>query len=69
MQALEKYNEIEDDGKRDIFKNYIKLKGNIWMEWNDYNEENREDKEEENSEDESEEESENKGVTMHDQDG
>jgi hypothetical protein len=73
LKALETYNEIEDEDKRDIFKKYIKLKGKIWMEWYDYEEEDdesgeEEDKEEqeENSEDdehESEEEGEQEGVT------
>ena len=64
LKALEKYNEIEDEDKRDIFKKYVKLKGNLWMDWYDYNED---DEEEENSEDEneeSEEEDESEGTTM-----
>ena len=46
LKALEKYNEIEDKDKRDIFKKYVKLKGNLWMDLNDYNEEVEEKKEE-----------------------
>ena len=64
LKALEKYNEIEDKDKRDIFKKYVKLKGNLWMDWYDYNED---DEEEENSEDENEEsegEDESEGTTM-----
>jgi hypothetical protein len=76
LKALEKYNEIEDEDKRDMFKKYIKLKGKIWMEWYDYEEEDDEsgenednEEQEENSEDdeheseESEEEGKQEGVT------
>ena len=76
LKVLEKYNEIEDEDKRDIFKKYINLKGRIWMEWYDYEEEDDEsgenednDGQEENSEDdeyeneESEEEGKQEGTT------
>ena len=33
LKALEKYDEIEDEDKRDIFKKYIKLKAKIRVEW------------------------------------
>jgi hypothetical protein len=67
LKALEKYNEIEDEDKKDIFKKYIKLKGKIWMEWYDLEEEDEEE-EEENGEneyesEESEEEGEEESVT------
>jgi hypothetical protein len=51
LKALEEYNEIEDEDKKDIFKKYIKLKGKIWMEWYDLEEEDEEE-EEENGENE-----------------
>ena len=55
LKSLEKYNEVTDEDKPDIFKKYVKLKGNLWMNWYNYNEE-----EEENNENESENESESK---------
>ena len=39
LKALEKYDEIEDEDKKDIIKKYVKLKGKIWGEWYDVNEE------------------------------
>ena len=74
LKALEKYNEIEDEDKKDIFKKYIKLKGKIWMEWYDLEEEDEEEEEEENGEneyesEESEEEGEKEGVTRCGQEG
>merc|ERR1712074_105204 len=50
LQALEKYNEIEDEYKTDIFKEYIKIKGKLWMEWYDYNEDDEEEEDEEEEE-------------------
>ena len=51
LQALQKYNEIEDDSKRDIIIKYKILKGKIWMEWYNDKEESSEEEEEENNAD------------------
>ena len=53
MKAMDKYDEIENEDKRDIFKKYIKLKGKIWVEW--YNLEEEEEQGSEENEEESEE--------------
>jgi hypothetical protein len=63
LKALEKYDEIEDEDKSDIFKKYIKLKGKLWVEWYNLEEEDEQESEEnkqegEENEDESEEEDE-----------
>jgi hypothetical protein len=64
--ALEKYDEIEDEDKRDIFKKYVKLKGKLWVEWYNLEEEDERESEEnelegEENEEESEEEDEEEG--------
>ena len=64
LKALDKYNEIEDKDKRDIFKKYVKLKGNLWMDWYDYNEDDEEEEKSEDENEESEEEDESEGTTM-----
>ena len=38
LKALEKYDQIEDEDKRDIFKKYVRLKGKIYGEWYDMKE-------------------------------
>ena len=43
LKLLEKYDEIEDDDKRDVFKKYVKLKGKLWGEWYDVKEEGEEE--------------------------
>mgnify|MGYP006975460369 CR=1 FL=1 len=35
LKALEKYDEIEDEDKKDIIKKYVKLKVKIWGKWYD----------------------------------
>ena len=67
LQALEKYNEIEDEYKTDIFKEYIKLKGKLWMEWYDYNEDDEEEEDDEEDDEEEEEDESEDSVT--DKDG
>ena len=67
LQALEKYNEIEDEDKTDIFKKYIKLKGKLWMEWYDYNEDDEEEEDDEEDDEEEEEDESEDSVT--DKDG
>ena len=42
LKLLEKYDEIEDDDKRDVFKKYVKLKGKLWGEWYDVKEDGEE---------------------------
>ena len=55
LKALEKYDEIEDEDKKDIIKKYVKLKGKIWGEWYDVNEESEGEGEDEEDNDEDEE--------------
>jgi hypothetical protein len=74
LKALEKYNEIDDQDKRDIFKKYIKFKGKIWAEWYNLEEEDEEESEEneqesEENEQESEEEGGEEGMTKCGQEG
>jgi hypothetical protein len=46
LKALEKYGELGDQDERDIFKKFIKLKGKIWVEWCNIEEEAEQESEE-----------------------
>lgn len=66
LKSLEKYDEIPNEDKRDIFKKYVKLKGNLWMNWYDLDEnkeEGNESDENEHESEESEDDGEPEGVT------
>ena len=39
LEALERYDEIDNEYKKDIIKKYVKLKGKLWGEWYDVKEE------------------------------
>ena len=62
LKALEKYDEIVDEEKPDIFKKYVKLKGNLWMKQYDLNEKVEEKEENDENEYESNDEGEPEGV-------
>jgi hypothetical protein len=55
---LEKYDEIDDEDKKDINKLYVKLKGKLWVEWYDLKEEADKGMDEEDGEEGEEEEGE-----------